>query len=118
MPRLLLASLLVNASALAADFSGNWSGTGIAKKEPQSFYFIFRQDGTTLKGSAGPDVYQQRPIEDGKIDGQKISFDISPGYKAILHFELFADGSGLKGTFVLKNDHETVAGKVSVKKEK
>ena len=118
MHRFLLALLLFTASAGADDLSGIWSGTGVSKNEKQSFYFIFRTDGATLNGSGGPDLFKQDVIQNGRIDGEKVSFDLSPGANTMLHFELSADGAGLKGAVELKNGHETVSGTVVLKKVK
>ncbi len=121
MRRRLIALLLfaVSTSAVAADFAGEWSGTSVANTNgKKSFYFIFWEDGTTLNGSGGRDLSDQDVIQNGTIDGNKISFDLSPGANAAFHFELTVDGADLKGTFEYKSDHGSDAGTLSLKKVK
>ena len=60
-------------AALAADISGNWSGTLQAGDNPVPLTFAFKQDGEkltgTVTGPGGP-----LPLNDGKVTGDKISF--------------------------------------------
>jgi hypothetical protein len=117
MHRLLMALILFTGSAVAAGVAGEWSGTGVVNKVTQHFYFIFLQDGVTLNGSGGPDPSSQDVIQNGKVDGDKISFDISlNGDSTTLHFELSVDGAGLKGTVQLKSKHETFSGALALRR--
>jgi hypothetical protein len=76
---LLLAGSLV--SALTGDLSGTWSGTfkanGSDHSTPQ--VVILRQEGDKLTGSAGPDAEEQYPIENGKIAGDRVTFELTTG---------------------------------------
>jgi hypothetical protein len=119
MGRKMIALLLFAAPVFAASIGGEWTGTGTSKDQKQDFYFVFIQDGTHLSGSGGSGLYDQNVIQNGKIDGNKISFDISPGTgSTVLHFELAADGEVLKGTLELVKDHESVCSTVELKKDK
>ena len=59
--------------ALAADISGDWSGTLQAGDNPVPLTFTFKQDGEKLTGTvtapSGP-----LPINEGKVAGDKVSF--------------------------------------------
>jgi autotransporter translocation and assembly factor TamB len=76
MKRLILL-LVAAAIAFAADVTGNWS----AQINDQSgnaltINYKFQQDGTKLSGTVtgpGGDL----PIQEGKVDGDKISFNIT-----------------------------------------
>ena len=61
------------AAALAADITGNWTGTLQAGDNPVPLTFAFKQDGEkltgTVTGPGGP-----LPLNDGKVTGDKISF--------------------------------------------
>src|SRR5664280_1542138 len=60
-------------AALAADISGNWSGTMQAGDSPVPLTFTFKQDGAKLTGSVnGPQGVL--PLSDGKVVGDKVSF--------------------------------------------
>ena len=116
MRRTLLAILVFATSALAADFNGNWSGEGISNGETHPLYFFFRQDGNTLSGSGGPNIEEQHPFQNGKIVGDKVVFDVVPGNKGTIHFELKVDGDTLKGTVELRRADGTESGSVMLKK--
>jgi hypothetical protein len=65
------------APLLAADVDGKWSGSIDTPMGAIPIEFNFKADGATLSGSmAGPDG-GQIPIKNGKIDGNKISFNVS-----------------------------------------
>jgi hypothetical protein len=116
MRKITLALLAFATSALAADFTGNWSGEGVANGESHPLYFVLKQDGVTLTGTGGPNASEQHPFQNGKVDGDKIVFDVVPGDKGSIHFELKVDGDGLKGTVELRRDDGTQSGTVSLKK--
>ena len=119
MRRTLVALLLFASPAVAASIAGEWIGTGSSKDEKQNFYFVFLQDGTHLNGSGGSSLYDQNLIQNGKIDGDKISFDIGPGVSnTVMHFNLVASGTELKGTLIEKTGQETVSETVELKKDK
>ncbi len=72
---LAIAVLLAATCAFAADVDGKWAGTIPGMDIPVSY--TFKAEGTTLTGtSSGPDN-TTIPIKDGKIDGNKISFNVS-----------------------------------------
>jgi hypothetical protein len=115
MRRILLVSLLFIATCVAADVTGNWSGEGQADGETHPLYFVLKEDGKTLSGSGGPSASQQRPIQNGKVEGGKISFDLAlPNVS--LHFELAPGEGGLQGTVHVVTDEEDQSGIVSLKR--
>jgi hypothetical protein len=116
MRKTLLAIIVFATSALAADFTGNWSGEGVTNGESHPLYFNFKQDGVTLSGTGGPNATEQHPFQNGKIDGDKIAFDVMPGGKGTIHFELKIDGDKLKGTVELRRDDRAESGTVTLKK--
>jgi len=73
--------VLLAVSAIAGDVTGKWSGTfrvdGGDHTVPQ--LFILKQQGTALTGSGGPNVGEQYPIENGRIDADEIKFEITTG---------------------------------------
>ena len=116
MRKIMLAILAFATSALAADFTGSWSGEGVANGESHPLYFVLKQDGNNLTGSGGPNASEQHPFQNGKVDGDKIVFDVIPGNKGTIHFELKLEGEGLKGTVELRRDEGTESGTVTLKK--
>ena len=116
MTKFLLALLVFATSALAADFTGNWSGEAVTNGESHAIYFVLKQDGTRLTGTGGPDATDQHDFTSAKVDGSKLVLEIGVGENATLHFELEGDAANLKGTVVLKHDDGTETGPVTLKK--
>jgi hypothetical protein len=61
---------------LAADISGNWSGTMAFGDQQIPLSYTFKQDGDKLTGAVhGPQG--DLPLIDGKVDGDKVTFAVS-----------------------------------------
>lgn len=94
--RLGLAALFIalgSVTALAADFNGKWTAQVESPRGTQTLTFNFHVDGSTLTGS----ITTRRgdmPIENGKIDGDNISFDQ----------DLNRNGNDMKITYTGKAD--------------
>ena len=116
MRKIFLASLLFATSALAADFTGKWSGEGVTNGESHPLYFVVKQNGDTLTGSGGPNANEQHDFKTARIDGSKIVLEIAVGDKGTLHFELEPDGDGLKGTVLFTRADGNETGPVTLKK--
>jgi len=73
-------------AAFAVDLTGNWSGTSKGPNgEDFSLDLKLKQEGTTLTGTVtGPDG-NAIDITDGKVDGDKMSFNVSVNNMTILH---------------------------------
>lgn len=102
--------------AWAVNLTGEWTGTGILSNTQRPFYFIFWVDGVTLNGSGGTDVDNQDVISNGKIDGDKVSFDLEPIAKPRYHFELSPEGTDLTGTFQTHEGKDTITGTLRLKR--
>lgn len=74
---LVLGFVLLAASAFAADIDGKWKGSIDTPMGPIEVGFSFKADGTALTGTTtGPDGMEVK-ITNGKIDGDKITFDVA-----------------------------------------
>ncbi len=72
---LLIGLVLMAAPAFAADIDGKWSGSIDTPNGAVNIGFTFKADGSTLTGSmVGPDGAEIK-IADGKVDGNKVSFN-------------------------------------------
>ena len=95
--------LLLTAAITAADvnFTGKWSGTATMTAGGDSregtALLVLKQDGTTLTGTAGPDEQRSQPIQNGKVDGTRITFEIQTADKPVA-FTLTLENDHLKGT--------------------
>jgi len=75
LPALVL--LLASAVASANAVDGNWTGSIDSPNGPVQLSFLFKVDGNALTGSStGPDGNTTQ-LKNGKVDGDKIAFDIS-----------------------------------------
>jgi hypothetical protein len=119
MKNILAIILLLSVNAMAQDFSGKWSGqfkvVGSDSGVPQ--LFIFRQNGDKLTGSGGPNAGEQYPIENGKVDGNRIVFEITTG-EWKFGYDLKATGEKITGTLELKSINDKSAATVSLNKVK
>ena len=82
----LLLIVFAAVAAFAADVTGTWAGNAKGPNgEDFALTFSFKQDGAKLTGTVtGP---QGDPIEitDGKVDGDKLSFNVSFNGMTISH---------------------------------
>ena len=69
--------LLFAAAAWAADVSGTWKGD-VSSPDGNSFTltYTFKQEGTKLMGTVLSPHGDTLPIDNGKVDGDKISFSV------------------------------------------
>ena len=86
-----------------ANVSGEWIGSFDAsspdgKTQHDTAFFVLKQSGTDLGGSAGATEHQQSEIKAGKVDGQHVQFTIEAGNGTEFLFHLTLDGDHLKGS--------------------
>ena len=78
--RILLATavlcVIFAGAALAADVSGNWSGTLQMGDNPFTLTYAFEQDGEKLTGTVTGPGGEPLPLNDGKVVGDKVSFNV------------------------------------------
>ena len=119
---LCLSILLLAAMTLsAADISGKWAGTftatGGGETHEETAFVVFQQKGTELTGSAGGDESHQFPILKGKIEGNKITFEVQsdgPLYKC----NLILAGDHIKGDVTVVQEGQSIQAKVDVTRVK
>jgi hypothetical protein len=81
MKRLLFLLAAVALAAFAADVTGTWKGTADTPNGKTERTFIFKVDGNKLSGETTSDMFGKSTIEDGKVDGDNISFTITVKYQ-------------------------------------
>ena len=78
--RILFATAVICAifccAALAADISGNWSGTMQMGDQPFTLTYAFKVDGEKLTGTVTGPQGDPLPLNEGKIAGDKVSFSV------------------------------------------
>ena len=120
MKKGIAAFVLITLSALGADLTGNWSGSfkveGGDHDVPQRF--TLRRQGKSLSGSGGPDAGEQYPIENGSVEGDQATFQLTTGeWKFTYHLrQLSADR--LAGDLKLESVNDSRTAKVSLTRVK
>jgi hypothetical protein len=64
-------------SAVAADISGTWKGTAEGPNGSMERTFTFKVEGTKLTGEAVSPMFGKSVIENGKVDGDSVSFQLT-----------------------------------------
>jgi hypothetical protein len=76
---ILMAAFALTASA--ADISGTWKGTAETSIGKTERTFVFKVDGNKLTGETTSNIFGKSTINDGKIDGDDLSFTITFSYQ-------------------------------------
>src|SRR5450631_2872615 len=63
--------------ALAADITGNWTGTIQMGDNPFALTYAFKQDGEKLTGTVTGPQGDPLPLKEGKVAGDKVSFFVN-----------------------------------------
>ena len=120
MNRTVTTLFLLASSAMAGDLTGKWSGTfkvdGGDHNVPQ--LFILKQQGKTLTGSGGPNAGEQYPLENGRIDGDEVRFELTTGEWKFAYDLKQAGPDGLKGDLKLQSVNDSRNARVSLTKWK
>ncbi len=114
----IVVGVLLSAICLrAGDVSGNWSGSFKPNGEDRShsLYMVFKQDGDKLTGSGGPNESEQHPVQNGKVQGDRLTFEVPAG-RGTFSFDLKGTGDEMSGDLQFKAEGETRTAKVSLKR--
>ena len=98
MKHLLVLAALFAMVASAADISGNWKGTADLQGQAIERTFVFKVDGAKITGETNSQLLGKSTIEDGKIDGDNISFTITANFQ----------GNAMKMTYKGKVSGDTI----------
>lgn len=102
--RTLLLWALLSAFALhAAELTGKWSGSFDITNEQgdtqaDTAYMDLKESGGSVTGTAGPNEDKQFSLRKGKLDGQKLTFEVVMDDGGVLTFELTFDGTSIQGS--------------------
>ena len=90
--------MLGAATAMAADVTGTWTAqTTMPDGSSFQLTFTFKVDGATLTGTVQGPGGDPMAISNGKVDGDKFSFDVS--FNGItIHHDCKVDGDTIKMT--------------------
>ena len=106
-------------TAMAADVTGKWSGSFAPEgQDPSGAFVVLKQSGTTLTGSAGPDEGQQWPLSNGKIQGNKITGDVTSPDGVVYKLDLVVEGERIKGNVNATREGQTIKATVDLQRAK
>ncbi len=77
MRRLMILTILLAIPVMAADMAGTWKATAEGPNGPMERTFVFKVDGNKLTGETTSSMFGKSTLEDGKIDGDSLSFTIT-----------------------------------------
>jgi hypothetical protein len=112
--------LMFAAIAFAGDLTGKWSGSfDVAYPDgttrPGAAYLSLKLVGQTVTGTAGQNETEQVEITNGKLEGQKLTFDL-PIREATIKFDLVFDGDTIKGGAAAESGGVKLTAKVDLKR--
>jgi hypothetical protein len=108
---------LVALWAWAGDISGTWTGEINGPNGSIALTYSFKQDGEKLTGTvAGPEG-DPIPLEEGKVDGDKISFSVHVDFNGGTKFTSEGTVKGDEITLNTKSENGDL-GPVTLKKQK
>jgi hypothetical protein len=118
---LLLGATLPTVASSTPNVTGKWSGSlqMDGQNEAKPAYSIFNQAGNKLSGSVGPNEEEQDSFEDGKVEGDKLTFDVpqGPNGEGSIHVELQVKGDQMTGRAIWSGPPpHSGAGKISLKR--
>ena len=116
MTYLLLIALA--AASLAADVTGSWKGTMTPDgRDAGPALLVLKQDGEAVTGTAGPDEGERRPIRNGKVQNDTVTFEVeTPG--GVMKFALKQNGEDLTGDVTRERDGQKQTAKLAMKRVK
>ncbi|HEV2383095.1 MAG TPA: hypothetical protein VG206_25285 [Terriglobia bacterium] len=106
-----LAILAFAGWAFAADITGTWKGTAETPAGKVQRTFNFKVDGSKLTGEATSDVLGNSTIQDGKINGDTITFTIDvtiQGNQAKANYTGKVEGDQIKMSVKVEGVEQTI----------
>jgi hypothetical protein len=103
MGRIIVGLLLCSLALSAADVTGTWTGSLKAAREDgsehtDSAYVVLKQQGNTVTGFAGGSPDDQHSIQNGKLEGDQLTFEIGMGERIMrIALKLSEDGNAMTG---------------------
>jgi len=115
---LLLAPVLLAAD----DITGKWSGSFVitfpdGETKDSMAFMDLKQNGVELTGTAGEGPDKQWAIQKGKVDGNKITFEVQTD-EPLVKFELTLIDGHLKGEAKAEHEGKSMKAAVDLQRQK
>jgi hypothetical protein len=120
MKYVMAAVLLLAAAVMASDMSGRWSGEFKVEGGDHSIpqFYILKQQDKTVTGTGGPDASEQYPIENGRIQGDTLKFELTTGEWKFAYVLKMASQGELRGDLKLESVNDRRGAKVVLSRMK
>jgi hypothetical protein len=105
-----VACATIPALAAIADATGTWTWTMERQGQSITTTLKLKQDGDKLTGTISGRNNTETPIEEGKVDGDKISFQVKrefQGNSMIIKYHGTVEGDVIKGKTEVERDGQT-----------
>ena len=115
-----LLTALFAMTAAAADVTGKWTGSySFENGNSGAAFATLKQAGAILSGTAGPSEDNPWPIQNGKIQGNTITFEIKSTDDGTLYkCQLTLAGDSLKGEVTATAGDQSMKGKLELSRAK
>ena len=110
MKYLLILIALFAMTASAADVAGTWKASSETPNGTFETIFVFKVDGNTLAGTVSNQMMGEKPISEGKIDGDSVSFVVAASFNGNdvkLNYKGKVDGKEMKIVLALPGGDRT-----------
>lgn len=87
----------VSAVRLTGIWTGEWEVDPDGKRGAPH-HMVFEQEGQAVKGTAGPNAERQLSISNGKLSGDKLTFDVVIPYGPTIAFDFTVSGKTMSGS--------------------
>ena len=103
------------------DLTGKWAGSFVVSMDgetkDETAYMVLKQSGTELTGTAGPNADEQLAIQKGKVEGNKVTFEVNADGPT-MKFELTLADGHLKGDAKAEHEGRSMKAAVDVQRKK
>jgi hypothetical protein len=115
--RVLVLALLLILGLAVGDVSGNWNGSFRVDDGDHDVpqLLLLKADGTKLTGTGGPDATERYPISNGKVNGDRVTFELTTGDWKFF-YDLKNSGLQMSGKLVLKSANDSRSAEVTLKR--
>lgn len=105
MQKLVLCVLALAATAFGAGVAGNWEGGAFRSDGTQtmSLVLMLKESADKVTGTVGPSAEEQIPISNGKLEADKLKFEVITD-EGVYYVDMTVAGDDLTGKAVRKID--------------
>lgn len=116
------ATLFLTLAALAADLAGTYTGEIVIQSSEgtreSTAMIVIKEEGGTVRVTAGPDAGEQIEATGVKTDGGKLTFEVKPpSGPSVIRFAVEVRDGRLTGGLTMQRGEETRTARLDLKKQ-